>query len=363
MPLSSEDFHTLYDAAAQPVLLVQAGQISACSAAVPPSVAPGRALRTLLPDGQTLPDSFEAVPCRFSVCLPEGVCAANTQPLDGCVLVFLSLPQEAAGAAALERAALAVNLPLSSITAAASALTPLLTGVEDPAQRRSLSEISRAYYQLLRLSSDLSEFSRVLRSGLRISAEKDDLGAFLAEVCMHADSLCAAAGRTLQYELPAAPVPAWFDRRLIRRAVLALLSNAVKFSAPGSTIRLTLTRMHQRACIRVTDTGDGMDAHTLAGAFRRAAESPTPGDARIGAGFSLPLVEAIAQAHGGSLLLQSTPQQGTDVCLTLPLGQPKDASLLKSPFVHVDRTGGFPAELVGLADVLPPECFDLRGLL
>ena len=170
MPLSSEDFHTLYDAAAQPVLLVQAGQIAACSAAVPTSVAPGRALRTLLPDGQTLPDSFEAVPCRFSVCLPEGVCAANTQPLDGCVLVFLSLPQEAAGAAALERAALAVNLPLSSITAAASALTPLLTGVEDPAQRRSLSEISRAYYQLLRLSSDLSEFSRVLRGGLRMSA-------------------------------------------------------------------------------------------------------------------------------------------------------------------------------------------------
>lgn len=362
MPLSPEQFHTLYDAVAQPVLLVQDGTVAACSAAACPLVAPGTALDALLPDGEALPPLFTQTPCRMQLELSGRTASATTQPLDGGVLVFLAADDvPMVGPVALERAAYAISAPLSSLTAAAASLAPMLSDAEDPALQRTFSEVYRACFRLLRISGDLTEMSRAWQGALHLNREKTDLSDFLADLCMNVSTLCRQAGCPLDYDLPAAPVFAWIDRRQLERAVLALLSNAIKFSASGSQVRLTLTRMQKRACIRVADSGEGMDAQTLAGAFRRCGESPVPGDARIGAGFSLPLVQAFAQAHGGSLLLQSKENQGTDVCLMLPLGKPDDPSLIKSPFVHVDRTGGFSPELVGLCDVLPVETFDPRG--
>ena len=49
--------------------------------------------------------------------------------------------------------------------------------------------------------------------------------------------------------------------------------------------------------------------------------------------------------------------------LTLPAGEPTDRTLLKSPRISVDRSGGFVPELVELSDVLPPQVFDVRNFL
>ena len=107
-------------------------------------------------------------------------------------------------------------------------------------------------------------------------------------------------GLALEVDLPQAPIFVWIDRRQVRRALLALLSNAVKFSAPGGTLHLTLTRHGRRAVIRLSDSGEGMDAEILCSAFHRYARPEIPEDSRFGAGFSLPVVQAIMQAHGGS---------------------------------------------------------------
>ena len=128
-------------------------------------------------------------------------------------------------------------------------------------------------------------------------------------------------------------------------------------------MRLTLTRLGRRAVIRLSDNGEGMDAEVLVSAFHRYARPDTPEDPRLGAGFSLPVVQAIMQAHGGSILLQSQKDGGTDALLTLPAGEPADRTLLKSPRVSIDRSGGFVPELVELSDVLPPEIFDVRNFL
>ena len=106
-----------------------------------------------------------------------------------------------------------------------------------------------------------------------------------------------------------------------------------------------------------------MDAEILCSAFHRYARPEVPEDSRFGAGFSLPVVQAIMQAHGGSILLQSQRGAGTDALLTLPAGGPTDRTLLKSPRISVDRSGGFVPELVELSDVLPPQVFDVRNFL
>ena len=152
-------------------------------------------------------------------------------------------------------------------------------------------------------------------------------------------------------------------RRQVRRALLALLSNAIKFTAPQSVLHLSLTRLGKRVVIRLSDSGEGMGAEVLISAFHRYARPDVPEDARLGAGFSLPVVQAIMQAHGGSILLQSQKGGGTDALLTLPAEEPADRTLLKSPRVTIDRSGGFVPELVELSDVLPPEVFNVQNFL
>ena len=89
MPLSSEQFHTLYDGAAQPVVLVQDGAVAALNSCAQELFTVGTALCEYLPQDAELPETLYARPAVLPL-LADGVCvSANTQPLDGALLLFL----------------------------------------------------------------------------------------------------------------------------------------------------------------------------------------------------------------------------------------------------------------------------------
>lgn len=363
MTLSSEQFHTLYNGAAQPVILVRDGAVAELNCHAQELFAVGTALRAYLPQDAALPEMLYARPAVLPV-MAGGVCvSANTQPLDDALLLFLPPQDTRDELAAFCRAAQSISAPLTTLLSVSGTLFPLLSEAEDPAVQQNLAVLNRACYQLLRASENLTDLSYVHHGRLPLSLEKTDLTDFLDGLAQRADELCRQMGLALEVDLPQAPIFVWIDRRQVRRALLALLSNAVKFSAPGGTLHLTLTRHGRRAVIRLSDSGEGMDAEILCSAFRRYARPEVPEDSRFGAGFSLPVVQAIMQAHGGSLLLQSQRGGGTDALLTLPAGEPTDRTLLKSPRISVDRSGGFVPELVELSDVLPPQVFDVRNFL
>lgn len=363
MTLSSEQFHTLYNGAAQPVILVRDGAVAELNCHAQELFAVGTALRAYLPQDAALPEMLYARPAVLPV-MAGGVCvSANTQPLDDALLLFLPPQDTRDELAAFCRAAQSISTPLTTLLSVSGTLFPLLSEAEDPAVQQNLAVLNRACYQLLRASENLTDLSYVQHGRLPLSLEKTDLTDFLDGLAQRADELCRQMGLALEADLPQAPIFVWIDRRQVRRALLALLSNAVKFSAPGGTLHLTLTRHGRRAVIRLSDSGEGMDAEILCSAFHRYARPETPEDSRFGAGFSLPVVQAIMQAHGGSILLQSQRGAGTDALLTLPAGGPTDRTLLKSPRISVDRSGGFVPELVELSDVLPPQVFDVRNFL
>lgn len=363
MTLSSEQFHTLYNGAAQPVILVRDGAVAELNCHAQELFAVGTALRAYLPQDAALPEMLYARPAVLPV-MAGGVCvSANTQPLDDALLLFLPPQDTRDELAAFCRAAQSISTPLTTLLSVSGTLFPLLSEAEDPAVQQNLAVLNRACYQLLRASENLTDLSYVQHGRLPLSLEKTDLTDFLDGLAQRADELCRQMGLALEVDLPQAPIFVWIDRRQVRRALLALLSNAVKFSAPGGTLHLTLTRHGRRAVIRLSDSGEGMDAEILCSAFHRYARPEVLEDSRFGAGFSLPVVQAIMQAHGGSILLQSQRGGGTDALLTLPAGGPTDRTLLKSPRISVDRSGGFVPELVELSDVLPPQVFDVRNFL
>lgn len=258
MQLSPEQFHTLFDRAAQPVLLVQDGVITQCSSRAEGLIAPGSPIRELLPPDAVLQELIAAASTVLPLRLRTGYVTAQVQPLEGALLLFLPVGDDDACTSALSRAAQAVSAPLTTLLSASGTIFPLLADVEDPVLQRNLAVLSRSCYQLLRASENLGDLSAALRGRLPLSMEKTDLTDFLDDFSQTAGDLCLQAGRELDVELPQAPIFLWADRRQLRRALLALLSNAIKFTAPGSQLHLTLTRRGKRAYLRLTDGGEGM---------------------------------------------------------------------------------------------------------
>ncbi len=140
-----------------------------------------------------------------------------------------------------------------------------------------------------------------------------------AELLSDLGELYAAAaeeqGTTLTIEATT-PLRVNGDRELIQQAVANLLDNAIKFSPPGSVIRVSAGSVHDAVEITVSDQGPGIPEADRPRAtdrfFRGEAARQTPGS-----GLGLALVEAVAQLHGGSLRLEDAAP-GLRAVLTLP---------------------------------------------
>jgi len=109
------------------------------------------------------------------------------------------------------------------------------------------------------------------------------------------------------------------DKRLVKQVVLNLLSNAIKFTPKGGTITLSANETATGIEIAVADTGIGMTPAQIKKAFSHYGQV----DSRIarthqGTGLGLPISQALAKLHGGDLIAQSAPGQGTRMTLTLP---------------------------------------------
>lgn len=288
------------------------------------------------------------------------------QPMQTCVcpledgLLFIvspeqnpDLPSQSMGAVAQ-----ALRTPLSNLFGVASNLFPVLDELEDPAAQQNIAAMERAFYQLLHITCDLSDVPGVLNGSLRLTREKTELCEFFHEIFEKAEPLCRAAKLTLSCQLPEKSFSAWIDRQKLSRAVWNLLSNAMKFTPPGGSIVMSLSRTEKNAILRVSDTGEGMDPGLLPKVFSRLSDQMPPADPRWGIGFGLQFVQCVAQQHGGTAVLQTQTGAGTTVIVSLPLEQPEqNGSYFASPIIDVDYTGGYRHELVELADVLPLDVF------
>ena len=102
----------------------------------------------------------------------------------------------------------------------------------------------------------------------------------------------------------------------IHRCVVALLDNALRFSPPASTVRVTVRADRARAEVRVIDPGPGITGIEPARVFDRFARGDSAGSAGFGIGLSL--VKDTVERYGGSASVESTGATGTTILLRLP---------------------------------------------
>ena len=122
------------------------------------------------------------------------------------------------------------------------------------------------------------------------------------------------------------PVLITADRERLGLALDALLENAVRHTTTGEEIRLSVLRDHdgQTARMIVADSGEGIAPAELDRIFDRFRSGSQLGGTR-GTGLGLALVRAVARAHGGDVRVRSTPGEGSEFELVLPVGRPAEA--------------------------------------
>jgi len=181
--------------------------------------------------------------------------------------------------------------------------------------RSSLDEVE----QLIALAENLLLLSR-LRMDMALPRQPIELETLLMEVVDTGVRL--ADGRGVVVRLGAVePLVVHGDPATLRRALVNLVENAIKYTKAGGKVELSLERDGRLAVVAVSDTGVGMnpkDADRIFEPFVRL-DSARAGEAG-GAGLGLSIVHSIVVAHEGRLSVQTAPGVGSTFAIRLPLG-------------------------------------------
>jgi signal transduction histidine kinase len=113
---------------------------------------------------------------------------------------------------------------------------------------------------------------------------------------------------------------AYCDPRMMRQAVLNLVSNALKYSKPGAAVTVSARPLaHGGLRIAVSDRGIGIPADKVARVFEPFEQvDNTYARERQGTGLGLSLVRAFVREHGGTVNMESALGKGTTVTIDLP---------------------------------------------
>lgn len=210
-----------------------------------------------------------------------------------------------------------------------TAASTILSDVEHLALMAASSKLAPAFLDGLRRVAEachaLQDGARMASTAVDVLSQKiavDSRRTPLAEIIDPAlDAVARSAWTarvTVDCQLPSGSPPIACDAEAIELALVHLLRNAVKHSAPGSvvTVRSELYPDGLLA-LEVEDSGAGMHPDTLVQCLAGSKDAPGVVPAAP-MGFGLLLAKAVAEAHGGSLELRSAPGQGTKAVLILP---------------------------------------------
>ncbi|MCY1076686.1 sensor histidine kinase [Archangium lansingense] len=209
-----------------------------------------------------------------------------------------------------------LRTPLTSLKLHLQSLLRLLARLANATDALArLHLVARQVNRLSELVERLLDVGRINTGRLRLEREAVDLSELILRKTEGLSEEFSRSRCELSVRLHSR-ITGWWDRNRLEQALSILLANAMKFGT-GHPIELEVTDAGERALITVTDHGIGMTPEALErifGRFERAVSSREYG----GLGLGLFIAREIAEAHGGSLRVASTPGNGASFTLEIP---------------------------------------------
>lgn len=217
----------------------------------------------------------------------------------------------------------------------------------------NVARLNRGLHQLLRIIGNMSDASGC---GPGSSREAVNADTFFREIMEKAAALTERSGISMHYSGLNEDVFFSADRQKLERAALNMLSNALKFGAPGGTILAELRLNGKLLRFSVKDDGCGIPEGIRASLFRRYLREPSIEDSRCGIGLGMLMIRNAAAAHGGAVLADQLPGGGTRITMTLSTDVPED-NTLHTRQLPADYAGELDHALLELSEILPAELF------
>jgi signal transduction histidine kinase len=191
--------------------------------------------------------------------------------------------------------------------------------------RSALAIIDEQVTRLARIVEDMFRLARADAGGLTLQEGPFYLDELLGETARAASVL--AFSKEIVVELPPMPESLFYgDEGLLRQMISNLLDNAVKFTPRGGTVTLNLELKNGSYLVSVSDTGPGIQKELQVRVFERFfriqkvdPRSNGVNSTGAGAGLGLSIARSIAEAHRGTLSLQSSDSTGTTFVAILPI--------------------------------------------
>ena len=213
--------------------------------------------------------------------------------------------------------------PLSVIGMGIASL--LAGGTSDEARSREvLHTMQESVWWSQRLIQDLLDVTSVEAGGLSVVRSREDPVLLVARAVHFFEEIAARRGIALDLDLPEELPPVHADADRILQALGNLLSNGIKFTPAGGTVRAGATLVGNRVHFFVADGGPGVPPEDVTHIFDRFWTARR--NARVrGAGMGLAIVRGIADAHGASVWVEPAPGGGAMFVLALDI-VPVDAT-------------------------------------
>jgi signal transduction histidine kinase len=215
--------------------------------------------------------------------------------------------------------------PLTVISGVISFFTSGRLGELSPEQKNMVAMMERNTQSLIELVNDLLDASKLESGTMRLEIASINLRGVIDELRESMEPMAKEKGIEMVEHLPTDLPPVEADRAKLRRILLNLLSNALKFTRKGGRVEIRAERQQEddrRVRISVSDTGVGIapeDVARLFDKYEQARSRATRGEK--GTGLGLYITRQLVELHDGRINVESELGKGSTFSFTLPIKQ------------------------------------------
>ncbi|MFG6113642.1 cell wall metabolism sensor histidine kinase WalK [Halobacillus sp. MO56] len=177
--------------------------------------------------------------------------------------------------------------------------------------------------RMIRLVNDLLQLSKMDSKGHELFKDRVEFIEFYHHIIDRFE-MNKEEGITFERNLPKETVYVWMDKDKITQVMDNIISNAIKYSPEGGTIRFRTQKFHNKLQISVSDEGMGIPAEKVDKIFDRFYRVDKARTRKLGGtGLGLAIAREMIEAHHGQIWAESKENKGTTVHFTLPLVKKK----------------------------------------
>jgi len=260
--------------------------------------------------GEQSSNVYEAIGTLVAIALERAAALERTSHMEA------ARESERLRSALLDSVTHDLRTPLTSIRAAATTLISQ-PQMNEPQRREMYAVVDEESARLDRLIGQAIEMAQLDSTSIHVQAHLESVREIIELALEEAHPLLGK--RPVEVDVPESMPRVRLDRMLVRRVLRHLLENAVKYSPPGSPLRIGSRIEDQRLLVSVEDSGPGIEDFEQPLIFNKFYRGRNQKAGISGTGMGLAIVKAILVAHGGGIEVVSRPPRGALFTFWLPL--------------------------------------------